>query len=161
MVKCFQILRTMVLYTYMIWTVIFKDPNLTLLVREPMTFWSFLRRRDTPFWYGLKTRMTQQVKVTTESTLFNTFESTREKTVNLFQFSITKFKMSNGQKMASSSSWFLGNSQRWQQCTILMVSQHLNSESNSGTPSRFVHSVLSSWLEDSETSPKARWTFGI
>ena len=141
--KYFQSLKTMVLYTYMIWTVIFKDLSSTSHVQEPMIFWLFQLHLDTLFWFGHKIRMIQQEKVTMVNILSNTFVFTKEKIVNLFQSLITKFKTLNGHKMVNSSSLFLGNNPLWLQCMILMVNQHLNSESNSGTLFRFVHLVPS------------------
>lgn len=133
MEKFSQSLRTMASCMSMTWTVIFKDQSLTLPVLEQTTSRLFQLHLDMPFSSGPKIKTIQLVRATMESTHFNIFESIKAKIESSFQFSTTKSRMWSGRKTDNNLSSSRVNSQLWLRCTIWMVSQLLNSESNSET----------------------------
>lgn len=133
MAKSSRNLRTMASYMSTTWTVIFKGQSLTLLVQELTISRSFQLLRDMQFSFGPKIRLILLERVIMESTLFSIFEFIKARIESSFQFSTTKFRMSNGHRTGINSLLSRVNSQQWLRCTIWMVSRHLNSVSNSET----------------------------
>lgn len=128
-------LKTMTMASFMstILTVHFKGQNSISRVQELKISKCCQHPPDTPFWFGLKTLTIQREKAITENTLFNTSESTKERTAILFQCSITKFKMSLGLQMVRSSSWCQASSPQLPPCTMLTANQSLSLVKSSET----------------------------
>jgi hypothetical protein len=74
-------------------TVTYRDPSSTSRVPELKVFRFFQHLRDMPFWYGLKTLMTPQVKATTENTTYSILEFTKANRDHSFLSLTTKSKM--------------------------------------------------------------------
>ena len=137
-----------------------KDPSSTSLVPRLRTSKFCQHLRVTPFSFGLKISMILQAKVTTESILLSTSESTKARTDISSRSSRTRFRMLNGPKQAKISSSSQDSNQRWPPCTTLMESQPSNSARDSEIPFKFVHSASAFCSVVLATFPAEKWTSG-
>ena len=161
MEKSSQNQRTTVSSTSMIWTVLCRDQSSTSLAQKLKTFRCFLRLLDMRFLSGPKIWTTHLARVTMVNTLFNMWESIKERIDITSLCSITRFKTLSGLQMAKSSSLSPGSNRPQQLCTMLMVNQCSSLERDLETPSKCVLLDIRSCSVGSETSPKVKWTFGV
>jgi hypothetical protein len=160
MEKFCQNMKIMDSSTCMTSTATCKDPSSTSLVPRLRISKFCQHHRVTPFSFGLKILTILQEKVTTESILSYTSESTKVKIDTWSQSSRTRFKTWNGPKQVSNSSLSQDSNQLWPLCITLMENPPLNLERDSETSSKFVLSARPFYSVDLVTFPAERWTSG-